>query len=183
MDRVVVFIDNSNVYRRLRDLKKIDPQWVCLYDPLVLAQKLAGARELVGVYFYCTPPPAFMLKTPEGQKNHALQTKYYAEIQKQKGVTVKFGNLQLSGPKPVEKNLDTQLTADMVKLAATNSYETAILVSNDGDYMSAVQPTKDEFGKKIEILYFKGIESTALRMLADVPRKARPSFFQRMPMP
>ena len=179
--RVVVFIDNSNVYRRLKELKEIDKQWIYLYDPLRLAKKLAGDRNLAGVYFYCTPPPSQMLTTTEGKENFSIQTKYYNEIQKLPEVEVKFGNLQGSAGDLREKNIDTQLTATMVTLSAQNKFDTAILVSNDGDYLSAVEPTKDTFNKKIELVYFKnGFISTSLWKIADVRRRARPSFFERL---
>ena len=65
-NKVAVFIDNSNVFRNLYDLKTIDPSWVCFYNPLKLAEKLAGNRELVHVGFYCVRPPAYLLE--EGEK-------------------------------------------------------------------------------------------------------------------
>jgi len=178
--RIAVFIDNTNVYKYLNDLRKIDKKWICLYDPLKLAKRLAGGRTLVATYFYCTPPPSQMLRTSEGKKKHSIQTKYYSEIQKLPGIEVKFGNLQGAGGELKEKNLDTQLTADMVSLAAQNMFDTAILVSNDRDYASALDPTKNIFGKKIEILYFKGFISNSLRRLADVTRKTRPCFFKKL---
>jgi uncharacterized LabA/DUF88 family protein len=178
--RVAVFIDNSNVYKYLSGLRKIDKKWICLYDPLKLAKKLVGERTLVAVYFCCTPPPSQMLKTVDGKEKYSIQSKYYAEIQKLSGVEVKFGNLQGAGGELKEKNLDTQLTANMISLAAQNVFDTAILVSNDRDYVSAIEPTKNIFGKKIELVYFKGFISNSLLRLADVPRKARPSFFERL---
>ena len=178
--RIAVFIDNSNVYKYLNELRKTDKKWICLYDPSKLAKKLAGDRTLVAIYFYCTPPPSQMLSTPEGKEKHSIQTKYYTEIQKLPGVEVRFGNLQGAGGELKEKNLDTQLTANMISLAAQNMFDTAILVSNDRDYVSAIEQTKNIFGKKIELLYFKGFISNSLWRLADVPRKARPSFFERL---
>ena len=178
--RVAVFIDNSNVYKYISELRRTDTKWVCLYNPLKLAQKLVGERTLVAVYFYCTPPPSQMLITLDGKRKYSRQTKYYTEIQKLPEVEVRFGNLQGAGGELKEKNLDTQLTADMVSLAAQNMFDVAILVSNDRDYVSALEPTKNIFGKKIELLYFKGFISNSLRRLADVPRKARPSFFERL---
>ncbi len=178
--RVVVFIDNSNVYKYLSGLKKIDQKWICLYNPLKLAQKLAGDRNLVDVFFYCTPPPSQMLKTTDGKNKYSIQTQYYAEIQKLSGVEVKFGNLQGARGELKEKNLDTQLTANMISLAAQNAFDTAILVSNDRDYVSALDPTKNIFGKKIELVYFKGFISNSLLRLADIPRRARQSFFERL---
>ncbi|MDP2820611.1 MAG: NYN domain-containing protein [bacterium] len=178
--RVAVFIDNSNVYKYLSELKKIDKKWICLYNPLKLAQKLTGDRNLVAVFFYCTPPPSQMLKTADSKKKYSIQTQYYAEIQKLSGVEVKFGNLQGAGRELKEKNLDTQLTANMISLAAQNTFDTAILVSNDRDYVSALDPTKNIFGKKIEIVYFRGFISNSLLRLADIPRRARQSFFERL---
>ena len=178
--RVAVFIDNSNVYRYLHDLRKIDKRWICLYNPLKLAQKLSGNRTLVATYFYCTPPPSQMLKNISGVEKHSIQTKYYSEIQKLPGVEVRFGNLQGAGKELKEKNLDTQLTANMISLAAQGFFDTAILVSNDRDYVSALEPTKNVFGKKIELVYFKGFISNSLLRLADVPRKARHSFFEKL---
>ncbi|MBI2041462.1 MAG: NYN domain-containing protein [Candidatus Nealsonbacteria bacterium] len=178
--RVAVFIDNSNIYKYLSGLRKIDKKWTCLYDPSKLAKKLAGDRTISAVYFYCTPPPPQMLKTTNGREKYSIQTKYYAEVQKLHGVEVKFGNLQGVGGELKEKNLDTQLTANMISLAAQNAFDVAILVSNDRDYVSALEPTKNIFGKKIEIVYFKGFISNSLLRLADVPRRARRSFFERL---
>lgn len=121
-----------------------------------------------------------MLKTADGREKYSTQTKYYAKIQKLPGVEVRFGNLQGAGEELKEKNLDTQLTANMISLAAQNAFDTAILVSNDRDYVSALDPTKNIFGKKIELVYFKGFISNSLLRLADVPRRARHSFFERL---
>ncbi len=52
--RVAVFIDNSNVFKYLSTLQKTNPVWVKSYNPLTLAQKLAGDRTLVSILFYCT---------------------------------------------------------------------------------------------------------------------------------
>lgn len=150
--RVAVFIDNSNVYKYLNGLRKTDKKWICLYDPLKLAKKLAGDRALVAIYFYCTPPPPQMLNTPEGREKYSIQTKYYTEIQKLPGVEIRFGSLQGAGEDLKEKNLDTQLTANMISLAAQNMFDTAILVSNDRDCVSALEPTKNIFGKKFELV-------------------------------
>ena len=178
--RVAVFIDNSNIYKILKELKKLDKQWVCSYNPLNLAQKLSGNRTLVGTYFYCTPPPSYMLQTPEGKRAYSIQTRYYTEIQKLPGIEVRFGDLQMSEQPPKEKNLDTQLTANMIQFAAENKFDTAILVASDRDYIGAIKPTKESFGKKVEVLYFKGHVSASLWQIADVPRKARPKFFEQL---
>ena len=42
--RVAVFIDISNVLHNILRIRQMDPKWACLYNPLKLAEKLAGQR-------------------------------------------------------------------------------------------------------------------------------------------
>jgi uncharacterized LabA/DUF88 family protein len=177
---VAVFIDNSNVFHHLYNLRKIDKDWVCLYDPLLLAKKLAGNRELIYIGFYCVRPPSYLLNgSAEEQRKYRIVQKYYEKIQKLPGVSVKFGYLKGTKGRLQEKNLDTQLSCDMVAMAALNKYDIAILVSNDGDYKSAIEYTKN-FDKKIENVFFKGDLSMSIDGLSDIKRRARRSFFIKL---
>src|SRR3989338_3019113 len=82
-NKVAVFIDNSNVFRSLHDLKIADQSWICFYNPLKLAEKLAGNRELVHVGFYCARPPSYLLEEGEkGIKKHSTTLRYYTAIEK-----------------------------------------------------------------------------------------------------
>lgn len=170
---MVVFIDHSNVHHRL-----CDSGWNLTnkdYNPLVLAQRLAGNRNLVGVMFYCSAPlQDIQITRPE---SYAAQMKYYSEVEKLDGVEVKYANLHRS-PSGVyyEKNLDTQMTTDILMRAFRNEYDTAIVVSNDGDFADAVKSVK-ELGKRTEVAYFKNALSFNLRKNADLVRKMRPSYF------
>lgn len=180
LKRVAVFIDNSNVFHHIYDIRKTDKNWVCLYDPLKLAQKLVGNRNLVYVGFYCVHPPSYLLSgTLEDQKRYNLTQKYYGEIEKLDNVLIKYGDLKGTKGQLQEKNLDTQLATDMVTMAALDKYDVAILVSNDGDYKSAIENTK-LFNKKIENLFFKGSLSMAIDGKCDIKRRARCSFFVKM---
>ena len=181
-NKVAVFIDNSNVFRNLHDLKMTDPSWVCFYNPLVLAQKLAGTRELVHVGFYCVRPPAYLLEEGEkGIKKHSTTLQYYAVIEKLSPLLhVKYGDLRGSKGNLQEKNVDTQLATDMVTMAALGKFDTAILISNDGDYVSAVKNVKESFLKKVEVLFLMNRLSMALRQVCDITRRARRSHFEKL---
>lgn len=94
-------------------------------------------------------------------------------------VTVHYATVNGTRGSLQEKNLDTKLTADMVGMAAQNKFDTAILVSNDADYVSGTEMAKG-LGKKVEVAYFKGMGSMELRQKCDVPRKTKPSFFTKI---
>lgn len=181
LNRVAVFIDNSNVFNRIRELASQLPAWDCFYDPLYLAQKLAGNRQLVYVGFYCSPPPGFLAHGNQDERDrYVKQMQYLSEVAKLPGVTMKYGTVNGVRGNLQEKNLDTQLVADMVTMAAKNQFDAAVLVSNDADYISAVKPTKESFGKRVEVLYFRHHVSMALRQECDLTRKARLAFFRRL---
>lgn len=64
-------------------------------------------------------------------------------------------------------------------MAAQNKFDTAILVSNDADFVSGMSVAQT-LGKKVEIIYFKGMGSMELRQKSDVPRKTKPIFFKKI---
>ena len=176
--KISVFIDNSNVFKNIKRIQEDDPEWTNFYNPLILAQKIAGNRELVDVNFYCTRPPSYLLgEDVRHKKIYKVTNRYYAAVEKIEGVTVKYGELKGGRGSPQEKNLDTQLTGDLVADAALSKFDAAIIVSSDGDYVGAVDNAK-KFGKKIEVVSFKGFSSMRLRQICDVSRRARRSFFQ-----
>lgn len=177
--RVVVFIDNSNVYKNLCKHITDMPQHWCVkaYDPLYLAEKLVGNRDLIKVLFYCAPPPQSLFnKNPDAYNK---QNTYYAKVGKLDKVDVRYASLSLNDGVLSEKNLDTQLTGDMVMMAALNEYDHAIVISNDGDFVSGVENAK-KLGKKVEVAHFKEHASMDLRQKADITRRLRPSYFSQI---
>lgn len=178
--RISVFIDHSNVVHSLVNLKKVDPAWVRWYDPRKLAFKLIGNRKLVSVNFYCVPPPAYLLQEGKNSKEkYWKQMNYYGKVEKLPDVTLKYG--QLSGVRGDlhEKNLDTQLSTDLILSASRNDYDTAVLVSNDGDYVAPVEAVQ-QLGRRVELLYFKNCLSWNLRRVCSIIRRARRSYFEEI---
>ncbi len=181
LQRVMVFIDHSNVIHSIIKLRRSNPnQWVRWYDPLKLAKHLVGGRTFSGLYFFCTPPPAYLLTlTDIDRQKHNKQLGYYSAIYKLSDVNVKYGRTAGNKDDVHEKNLDTQLTSELQKCAYENKFDTAIVIANDGDYESGIATVKS-LKKKIELAYFKGMCSMKTRMLCDVPRRLRPSYFERL---
>lgn len=180
--KICVYIDNSNVFKNIKKIKEStnDPTWIQLYDPLELAKAIVGSRQLEKVYFYCVPPPPWLLdEGDEGRKKHAIAMRYYSAVGKLPNVELKYGYLQGTKSAPLEKNVDTQISSDMVLHAALGHYDTAILVSNDGDYTSALENVK-KLGKRVEVLFFKGYFSGSLRNASDLTRRARRIYFKKI---
>lgn len=178
--RVAIFIDHSNVLHQIIELRKIDKSWSRWYDPLFLSKKLVGNRILVGVYFYCAPPPSYLLKgTRIDKKKYWKQISYYEAIKKLSSVTLKLARTVGNKKNVHEKNLDTQLSVAMPSLAIKNKYDTAILVANDGDYTDTIKETKN-LGKKVELAYFKNRCSMGIRNICNIPRRLRISYFNEL---
>lgn len=178
--RVAIFIDYTNVWYRLVQMTQSDPNWKKWYDPYKLANHLVGNRQLEKIYFYCAPPPAYLLQDgPNGISKYWKQISYYEEIKKLPKVELKYATLNGVRGDIHEKNLDTQLCTDLIMKSMSNEFDVAMLISNDGDYVSAVEAVKT-LGRKIELLYFKKKCSMDLRKICDVPRRARRSHFEEL---
>jgi len=178
--RVAIFIDHSNVLHHLINLRKNDLNWPRWYNPLLLAIKLSGNRNLVGVFFYCAPPPSYLLNGTElDKKKYWKQLSYYESIKKLSLVNLKLARTVGIKAKVHEKNLDTQLSVDMPSLAVKNVYDVAILIANDGDYADAVTEVKN-LGKKVELACFRKECSMNLRKACDISRRLRISYFETL---
>lgn len=82
---------------------------------------------------------------------------------------VRWGRLQFSNDgTPRQKGVDVLLSLDMLRFALKDNYDTAVLVSGDGDFADIVKMVKDE-GKKVEVITFPGTRAWALLEAADVP--------------
>ncbi len=161
----------------------VDDLWPTFYNPLYLAEKLTGSnRELIEVNFFCTQPPVHMLKgTEKDITNYKAQQSYYSAIGKLEKVNMFYGRLTGLPNSLQEKDLDTQMAVQILEKAFSQRYDICVIIANDGDYASAVQVIKS-YKKRVELVYFKGKCSMHLRSLADLPRKAKRSYFQAMPI-
>jgi len=133
LSRASVFIDGSNVYHRLRE-----SGWPTDVDIADFGRRLAGLRQLVSVFYYNVPPP----RTNPPQQI-ARQRRYYARVGAGAGVVFRMGYLQerkVGGLSVFEeKGVDIDLAVDMLSGAFEDRYDTAILVSSDGDFKPVVQ--------------------------------------------
>jgi len=183
-ERVAIFIDSSNFYHGLK---------TCIGNTKVdfskFSQLLCGSRELVRAYYYNAPVnqqafpdiykdqqkffdslktvPYFVLKlgrlekrTVKVDKENLMKT-FGDDVAKL--ILEKWGEVITTY---VEKGVDIDLAADMLRLAYNNAYDTAIIVTGDGDFVSAVNGVKD-MGKHVENANFSDGKGYHIRTACD----------------
>jgi uncharacterized LabA/DUF88 family protein len=160
-ERVMVFIDGSNLYHSLRNhFKRTD------LDIGKFCRKIIKRRQLVRIYYY---------NAKVGQKQepelYKQQQAFFDGINAIPYTELRLGRLVYTNwpsVPPYEKGTDVQLATDMITHSYKNNYEVAILVAGDNDFAGAVQAVKDN-GKHVEVALFgKQGTSQQLRNVADV---------------
>jgi uncharacterized LabA/DUF88 family protein len=163
-ERVIIFIDGSNFYHSVKDS-------TCFHDYEIDFEKvlniLRNNRLLIGVYYYNAP-----LDRGYNEKIYWKQQKFFSELKKIPGFNVILCNMRKilrPGSKKPEfavKGDDVHLATDMVSFAYENAYDTAILVSGDGDFVPTIKKVQ-KLGKGVENAYFSISRSNYLKNVCD----------------
>lgn len=154
MERVYIFVDGSNLYKAVRQMFGAGR-----LDLEKLARFLTKTRKLVRVHYYSSPFPR--QRDAEIAKN---QQRFYEAVRRMPGFKLLLGRLEDHDGTLVEKGVDVRIAVDMLRMAHGNAYDTAILVSSDGDFVGAVEAIQ-ELGKQVEVAYFH--KAWALSQAAD----------------
>ena len=137
MERVVIFIDNSNIFQGFRkyDIKA---------DYEKLKNAITNNRELHGIFLY------------EGvvYPMSAEKKKWYEALSKKSGYVIKASFDKIASSGAIEKKVDIKIAIDIISLAYENVYDTAVLVSGDGDFVPVVKKVK-ELDKDVELWAFR----------------------------
>lgn len=159
-ERVVIFIDGSNLYHSSKKLKIIDK-----IDFQKLINVLIGERNLIKVFYYNAP-----LDLSVNPKIYWKQQKFFnilRNIPKVEVILCKQRRKSVNGKFEYEvKGDDTHLVSDLVGEAYENLYDTAIIVSGDEDFVSPIKRVR-KLGKKIENAWFSSSSSFNLRKACD----------------
>lgn len=141
-ERVIIFIDGSNLYHGLKNVIGD----VSL-DFIKFPHKLCGQRRLIRTYFYICP-----VQQEGNEENYRTQQKFLAALDDKPYLEKKLGNLEKRGDTWIEKGIDIQIAVDMLSMAVNDLYDTAILISGDGDFAYAIEAVKN-LGKHVEVAY------------------------------
>ena len=154
MERVVVFIDGSNFYYGLKSVYG-DSKNLSSFNFEKFGKLLAGKRKLVIVHYYNAP-----LDYSKSPQKYAKQQRFFEKIKNTDNVKLILSRMQKRKIKGTDKEYyvvkgdDINIACDMVKGAYEDMFDTAILVSGDGDFVPAVNIVQEK-GKSVENVYFK----------------------------
>lgn len=154
MDRVIIFIDGGNFFNGIQELK------IFFYNVAIekLVNLLVDGRKLIRTYYYTVRP------TDTSSKMYSVQMSSLDQLERSPYTKVRYG--RLTGIPPKEKGTDVFLAIDMLNLAYKNSYDTAILVSGDGDFVEVIESIQS-MGKQVENWAFHGRKSDNLLKVCD----------------
>jgi len=137
MDRITVFLDNSNIFMGFR-------KYNVLVDYEKLKQVITGERYLQDIILY---EGIVYPMSPEKKK-------WYDNLIDKSGYKVEVSFDKRIGREISEKKIDIRIAIDMISLAYEDGYDRAILVSGDGDFVPVFKKLK-ELNKKIELWAFR----------------------------
>lgn len=173
-EKVIIFMDGSNFYHRLRD-KELDYKNLSKFKYKALAQWLGQDRKIIECIYYI----GLVRKEIGNKKSEELvqnQQRLFSHL-KQEGWVIQTGYMMKHGRDYKEKGVDVRLALDILDKAYQGEYDTAIIVSSDTDLIPAIEKAK-KLGKKIEYIGFShrpsyGIlnNATTSRLLTDYELK------------
>jgi uncharacterized LabA/DUF88 family protein len=154
-ERVSIFIDGSNLYHSLKryGLK-------AKFEDII--NKLEMKREVVNIFYYTA-----LLHKDFDESRHKEHIKFLDKIKKIPKFSVILCNLKKiilkDGSVHFEiKGDDIHLATDLIKGAYENSYDIAIIVSGDEDFIQAIKLAQKN-GKKVINAFFPKTSSYLLR--------------------
>ena len=155
-ERVMVFIDGSNLYKSL--LEAFGNGKIRI-DGLV--EKLCQGRKLIRAIYYNATIP--VEKDPIQARN---QQKFFDAVERMPFMRVEKGRVEKREEIWVEKGVDIMIATDMIRYAIKDVYDVAILVSSDGDFKYVVDVVAD-LGKHVINAYVVGHRAYHLNICDD----------------
>jgi len=146
--RTIIFIDHANLFHSIENMK-------VRIDYRKFKQILARNDHLVGAFMYMGIPDQIYPKKRRFL-DYLISQGYV--IQSRPVKTTPDG-------KKIQKQLDLFLYRDIVELGIEDSYDKAILVSGDSDFIEIVRKLK-QLQKRIEIWGF--FNSMSKKLIAEV---------------
>jgi uncharacterized LabA/DUF88 family protein len=169
MDKAVVLLDGGYIDALNRDIfgrKRINYQRLSeeLCEPDCVRFR---------TYYYNCPPYQNDPPTPDQRQRKASYDRFIHRLRRRPRFIVREGILRLISRIPFDveqKGVDVLFACDLVRLAARNVIQKAIIVAGDSDYVPAVNIAKEEM-VITELVYVPGRCSPHLYNICDERRR------------
>lgn len=161
MSRVAVYIDGFNLFYGLRAKGWRRYYWL---DVRLLAENLLRPDQSLALVRYFT---ARVSAEPDDPDKPKRQSTYLDALATLPDVTLHYGYFmprQDGGYE--EKMTDVNIAVELVCDAHADAFDTAILISGDGDLTSAVQAVQERYGKRVIVAFPPSRRSNALLRIA-----------------
>lgn len=145
MERITIFIDNSNIFKGFRKYNvKVD------YEKL--KNIITKGRDLHEIFLY---EGIVYPLSPEKKK-------WYKDLSEKSGYLIKTSFDKIAFNDAFEKKIDIKIAIDVISLAYEDAYDTAVLVSGDGDFVPVIKKVR-ELEKNVEVWAFRYSLANALQ--------------------
>jgi len=180
VERVAVYIDGANFFYGIKAFNKGYSD--LNFDFEALVNNIVRKRRLVSVHYYNAP-----LKQGINSNLFKLQQQFFARLRLIENWTVVLCKRQRryddkGNHSWTIKGDDIHLAVDMLSHAYEDKYNTAILISGDGDFVPLVSKVKAK-GKQVENYHFSTQVSFDLtrhcNSYSEINRKMANKFFYR----
>lgn len=165
-ERVAIYIDGGNTYRRLKILGI--PKKDARFDYSVFAEHLIGNRALISKRYYVG-----IVRNVDGsekaEKMVRSQQKFLSGLENE-GFEIKKGKIMYDDGIIREKGVDVKIAVDLVIGANDNLYDTAIVISSDTDLIPAIKYVSNAKKKNVEYIGFGTNPSLGMIKEASVAR-------------
>ena len=157
-EKVAVYIDGSNTYRRLKESGI--PEKDTRFDYSAFVEYLIGNRQLISKRYYIGLVKNFN-NLDKVEKMVKSQQKFLTSLESE-NFNIKRGRIMYDSNSIREKGVDVKLAVDLVVGAVDNLYDTAIVISSDTDLIPAIKYITSAKNKKVEYIGFSNKPSFGL---------------------
>jgi uncharacterized LabA/DUF88 family protein len=169
MDRLSVYIDGFNLYFGISDRGWRRYLWL---DLVAIARRLAKPdQRLVAVKY-------FTARVRQDKAKIRRQATYLQALEEIGGITIHYGRYQRRSKEChqchaawneyEEKMSDVKLATELLRDAFKDEFETALIITGDGDLVPPIAAVKEEFpDKKVVIVFPPERDNPRLTEVAD----------------
>ena len=165
-EKIAIYIDGSNTYKRLKNLGI--PKKSTRFDYSIFIKHLVGDRTLVSKRYYV----GIVRNIDQSEKAEKMvrsQQKFLNSL-KNEGFDIKPGKIMYDDGNIREKGVDVKLAVDLMIGAVDNLYDTAIIISSDTDLIPAIKYIRNAKKKNIEYVGFGDTPSFGMIKESSISR-------------